>query len=55
MIRVLLAHGAHIDLNASPGDVKVESGVLVVRRDGNVIANLRRNEGWHEIPESSGK
>ena len=53
MITVLLADSERVTLNAEPGGVSTEGGVLVVRRGKEVIARFRRYQGWYETPAPS--
>ena len=53
MITILLADSERVTLNAEPGGVSTEGGVLVVRRGGEVIARFKRYQGWHETPTPS--
>lgn len=54
MITVLLSDsGETVTLNAEPGGVSIEGGVLVVRRGREVIARFRRHTAWWETTPST--
>ena len=52
-VTILLADSERVTLDAEPGGVSTEGGVLVVRRGSEVIARFKRYQGWHETPAPS--
>ena len=47
-VTILLADSERVTLDAEPGGVSTEGGVLVVRRGKEVIARFRRHTAWWE-------
>ena len=47
-VTILLADSERVTLDAEPGGVSIEGGVLVVRRGREVIARFRRHTAWWE-------